>query len=264
MALTPEMLVVVGLVVLVGYTIFGATGFGASPITIPVLAHVLPLTFVLSLAALLDLSAALALGFHTRKQADTRELLTLVPFTLVGLTLGVTLLVRLPRNATLLTLGLFVCGYALYVIVRRGPARRLSRYWAAPAGVLGGIVGALFGMGGPPYVVYIAGRIQDPAAQRATISQMVILNVGLRVVAFALAGLLVSTARIAVGLFVAGWMAIARRRGGDHRRHRRHRPRHPGASLISTLQRSRSSRRTYRRSCECSPCARRCVRAGRA
>ena len=194
MALAPEMLVLVGLVVLVGYTIFGATGFGASPITIPVLAHVLPLTFVLSLAALLDLSAALALGFHTRKQADTRELLTLVPFTLVGLTLGVTLLVRLPRNATLLTLGLFVCGYALYVIVRRGPARRLSRYWAAPAGVLGGIVGALFGMGGPPYVVYIAGRIPDPAAQRATISQMVILNVGLRVVAFALAGLLVSHA----------------------------------------------------------------------
>ena len=47
-------------------------------------------------------------------------------------------------------------------------------------------------MGGPPYVVYLTGRIPDPAAQRATISQMVILNVGLRVVAFALAGLLVS------------------------------------------------------------------------
>jgi uncharacterized protein len=184
----------VALVILVGYTVFGATGFGASPITIPVLAHVLPLTFVLSLAALLDLSSGLALGFHTRKQADTRELLTLVPFTLVGLTLGVTLLVRLPRNATVLALGLFVCVYALYVILRRGPTKPLSRRWAAPAGVLGGIIGALFGMGGPPYVMYIAGRIPDPAAQRATISQMVILNVGLRVVAFALAGLLLSRA----------------------------------------------------------------------
>ena len=47
-------------------------------------------------------------------------------------------------------------------------------------------------MGGPPYVMYITGRIPDPAAQRATISQMVILNVGLRVVAFGLAGLLLS------------------------------------------------------------------------
>jgi uncharacterized protein len=194
MAIPPETLIVVTIVIFVGYTIFGATGFGASPITIPVLAHVLPLTFVLPLAALLDLSSGLALGFHTRRQADTRELLALVPFTLVGLTLGVTLLVRLPRHATLLALGLFVCGYAVYVVLRRGTARKLGRRWAAPAGVLGGIVGALFGMGGPPYVVYITGRIPDPAVQRATISQMVILNVGLRVVAFALTGLLLSRA----------------------------------------------------------------------
>jgi uncharacterized protein len=97
-----------------------------------------------------------------------------------------------------LALGMFVCLYAIHMMLRRGPARRTSRGWAAPAGVLGGIVGALFGMGGPPYVVYLAGRIPDPAAQRATISQMVILNVGLRVVAFALAGLLLSR-----GLWIA-------------------------------------------------------------
>ena len=208
--LIPETLIIAALVIFVGYTIFGATGFGASPITIPVLAHVLPLTFVLSLAALLDLSSGLALGFHTRRQADTRELLTLIPFTLVGLTLGVTLLVRLPRNATVLALGLFVCVYALHVMLGRRTARRLSRRWAAPAGVLGGIVGALFGMGGPPYVVYITGRIPDPAVQRATISQMVILNVGLRVVAFALAGLLLSRALwIAVMLLLpVAWAGV--------------------------------------------------------
>jgi uncharacterized protein len=198
MAIPPESLIVMVLVIFVGYTIFGATGFGASPLTIPVLAHVLPLTFVLPLAALLDLSSGLAVGYHTRRQADTRELLVLLPFTLVGLTLGVTLLVRLPQRATVLALGMFVCLYAIHVMLRRGPARRTSRGWAAPAGVLGGIVGALFGMGGPPYVVYLTGRIPDPAAQRATISQMVILNVGLRVVAFALAGLLLSR-----GLWIA-------------------------------------------------------------
>ena len=197
-AIPPESLIVMVLVIFVGYTIFGATGFGASPLTIPVLAHVLPLTFVLPLAALLDLSSGLAVGYHTRRQADTRELLVLLPFTLVGLTLGVTLLVRLPQRATVLALGVFVCLYALHVMLRRGPARRTSRGWAAPAGVLGGIVGALFGMGGPPYVVYLTGRVPDPAAQRATISQMVILNVGLRVVAFALAGLLLSR-----GLWIA-------------------------------------------------------------
>jgi uncharacterized protein len=210
MTIPPETLIAVALVILVGYTIFGATGFGASPITIPVLAHVLPLPFVLSLAAVLDLSSGLALGFHTRRQADTRELLMLVPFTLVGLALGVTLLVRLPRAATLLALGLSVCGYALYVMLGRRTERRLSRRWAAPAGALGGIIGALFGMGGPPYVVYITGRIPDPAVQRATISQMVIVNVGLRVVAFGVAGLLTSrTLWLAVMLLLpVAWAGV--------------------------------------------------------
>ena len=191
------------LIIFAGYVIFGVTGFGASPITIPVLVHVLPLDFVLPLAAVLDLASALALGFHTRGRADTRELWTLVPFTLLGLALGVTLLVRLPRHATLLALGLFVCLYALHVMRRRDTARRMSRYWAAPAGLAGGVLGALFGIGGPPYVMYIAGRIPEPGAQRATISRMVILNVGLRVAAFALAGLFGSRELwIAVGLLL--------------------------------------------------------------
>ena len=114
-----SVLILVGLVVFAGYMVFGVTGFGASPITIPVLVHLLPLTFVLALAAILDLSSALVLGFHTRRQADARELAARVPFTLVGLTLGVTLLVHLPRNTTLLALGLFVCVFALYVMFRR-------------------------------------------------------------------------------------------------------------------------------------------------
>lgn len=192
--LSVSTLIVVALVVFAGYMVFGLTGFGASPITIPVLVHVLPLTFVLALAALLDLCSAAALGLHTRRQADGRELVRLVPFTLLGLALGVTLLVNLPRATTLLALGVFVCVFAVHVAARRQSARGVSPVWAAPAGIVGGAIGALFGMGGPPYVMYIVGRIAEPAAQRATIAQMVIVNVALRVAAFALAGLLAERA----------------------------------------------------------------------
>ena len=167
MPIPSDALLLVALVIFAGYLVFGVTGFGASPITIPVLVHVLPLVFVLPLAAILDLGSGLALG-------------------------------------------LFVCGYAMYVMLRRETARRLTRWWAAPAGIVGGVVGALFGMGGPPYVAYIAGRVPDPAAQRATISQMVILNVGLRVLAFALAGLLASRALwVAVALLLpVAWLGV--------------------------------------------------------
>lgn len=95
-SLAPAALILAALGIVAGYIVFGVTGFGASSITIPLLVHIFPLTFVLPLAAILDLGSALALGFHTRRRAEVRELLTLVPFTLVGLTLGVALLVRLP------------------------------------------------------------------------------------------------------------------------------------------------------------------------
>jgi uncharacterized membrane protein YfcA len=207
---SPSDVLLVTVVVFAAYLVFGLTGFGASPITIPVLVHLLPLAFVLPLAALLDLGSALVLGFSTRRQADTRELVTLVPFTLIGLLLGVTLLLRLPREATLLALGIFVCAYAVNLILRRQTRRRLSRWWAAPAGIVGGLLGALFGMGGPPYVMYLAGRIAEPDAQRGTISQMVILNVGLRVIAFALAGLLATrTLWLAVAMLLpVAWAGV--------------------------------------------------------
>jgi len=184
-----DVLIPAAVIVFIGYVVFGVTGFGASPITIPMLAHFLSLTLVLALAAILDLASALVLSVHTRKQADRRELYVLVPFTLAGLVLGVTLLVNLPRSATLFALGAFVCAYALYAALRRDPPHGLSRRWAVPAGFSGGVLGALFGIGGPPYVMYLTGRVADPVIRRATISQMVTLSVGLRVAVFALAGL---------------------------------------------------------------------------
>jgi uncharacterized membrane protein YfcA len=58
--------------------------------------------------------------------------------------------------------------------------------------------------------MYLAGRVADPAARRATIAQMVILNVGSRVVAFALAGLLASPPLwIAVALLLpVAWLGV--------------------------------------------------------
>ncbi|WP_333839505.1 sulfite exporter TauE/SafE family protein [Pelomicrobium sp.] len=205
-----ETLALIMLVTFAGYVIFGMTGFGASPITIPVLAHFLPLPFVLALCSVLDLTTATLLGYRTRREAEKRELLALLPFTLAGVALGVTLLVNLPREATLAGLGLFVCGYALYAASRRPFARTLSRAWAAPLGLAGGLFGALFGVGGPPYVVYVTGRVPKPAAQRATIVLMVIVSVGLRVIAFATAGLFAARglAMAAAALLPVAWLGL--------------------------------------------------------
>src|SRR5919107_1216317 len=87
--------------VVVGYFIFAVTGFGAALITVPVLSHLLPLPFVLPLAVLLDVGAALVMGVRFQRNADWGELKWMVPCSLAGAVLGVTLLVNLPREASL-------------------------------------------------------------------------------------------------------------------------------------------------------------------
>lgn len=186
-------------VIACAYVVFGLSGFGASLITVPVLSHFYPLPLVVALATLLDLGAAIGLGVHGRRDAAMHELRWLIPFSLAGAILGVTLLVTLPRAASLLALGLFIGGYGLYQLVGRHARTRLSQAWAPLAGALGGAAGTLFGTGGPPYLLYLARRIEDKSALRATMGVMVWFSLVIRLVVFAAAGVLIQPG-LATGL----------------------------------------------------------------
>jgi len=186
-----------------GYVVFGITGYGASLFTIPVLSHFYPLPFVLAVAAILDIGSGLTIGLKRRHDAALGEIKWLVPFAVLGAVSGVTLLVALPRRASLLALGLFIGVYALYGLYERVPARGIAQGWAPLAGTLGGATGTLFGMGGPAYLIYLARRITDKNALRATMSVMVSFSLLIRLGVFAFAGLLLQPYLLsALALFV--------------------------------------------------------------
>jgi uncharacterized membrane protein YfcA len=173
-----------------GYIVFGLTGFGASLLTVPVLSHFFPLPLVLALAAVLDLAGGALVGAHGRREAAIAELKWLVPFSLLGAGLGVSLLVNLPREVTLFALGTFIAAYGLYQTSSRAPQRTVSGAWAPFAGLLGGATGTLFGVGGPPYLIYLTRRIHDKSRLRATMGVMVWFSLVIRLFVFALAGVL--------------------------------------------------------------------------
>ena len=178
------------LIILLGYVIFGMVGFGATITNAPLLAHLLPLRFVVPLTLVLDLFAAATLGAGMRGQADRGELRRILPFVLLGLALGLALLIRLPERALQLLLGGFVLYAGVSSLARRPGAAPLHPAWAVPAGVVGGIFSALYGTGGPIYTVYLLRRIADKSAFRATMARLV-LTIGLvRIALFAVSGLL--------------------------------------------------------------------------
>jgi len=178
----------------VGALIFGITGFGSALVTIPLATHLVPLRFALALFALVDLTCALRVGLENPKNAVKSEWMRLVPMILLGTVLGVTLLVKLPREAAMALLGAFVLSYSLYSLARHSPPRVIKPGWGWLAGVCGGITSTLFGAGGPPYAIYLSQRGLTKEQFRATMGFATMTSISLRVCAFLITGLLLEQA----------------------------------------------------------------------
>ncbi len=161
------------LIVTVAYTVYGLTGFGATIIAIPLLAHFFPLRFAVPMMLVFDLFAGLLLGLKNRKYLDRQELLRLLPFLLLGMGAGVTLLVQASERWLLLLLGTFVLSYASWSLLSKVAPAPVSAHWAIPAGVIGGAFTGLYGTGGPVYMIYLARRLPDKTVMRATIGVLI-------------------------------------------------------------------------------------------
>lgn len=190
MSTQPEILLAAGLIILAAYFIRGISGFGSGLIAVPLLAQFLPLTFAVPLVLITDFSASVALGTHARRQVRWDEIKPLLPFSFVGVVVGALLLVNLSQAPLLVTLGAVILIFGVRNVLNLHGTRSVSKHWAAPAGFLGGSIGALFGTGGPPYVVYFNHRIHDKSELRATFSGLFFIEGSLRIVVFLIAGLL--------------------------------------------------------------------------
>lgn len=118
------------------------------------------------------------------------EIRVLIPPSIAGMLLGAVLLVNLPREPLLVGLGLLVMFFGLRYVFNVHSENPISRWWSLPTGLSGGVVGAMFGTGGPPYVVYLSHRLHDKTQLRGTLSGLFLLEGALRIVVFLLMGLL--------------------------------------------------------------------------
>jgi len=190
---SPEQIAAAAAILLAAYFIRGITGFGSGLISVPLLALFLPLKFVVPLILLLDFTASIVIGGFNFKRVKWDEVGVLIPFGIVGVVLGTSLLVSLPPEPMLFALAGFVFVFAVRSILNIRGDKPISRGWAVPASLTGGTVGALFGTGGPPYVIYLTHRIHDKSDLRATFSALFFTEGLTRIVSFLVAGLLMTT-----------------------------------------------------------------------
>ncbi|MDD2060436.1 sulfite exporter TauE/SafE family protein [Pseudomonas sp. GD03860] len=191
----------------VAYIVFGIAGFGTALVAGPVLIHFMPLSRIIPLLVLLDFVAAFGNWLPSRKAVVRAELLRLLPCMAVGCSLGVLFLLRLKSEWLLLSMGVFVCAYALYSLAVRARPRRLSAGWSVPAGVVGGLFGALFGSGGFLYALYLNARVASVEQARATQSALISCSTVVRLGLFLLAGVYADGTLLLLALLLVPMMA---------------------------------------------------------
>lgn len=209
-SLSPWLFVITPIVVIVGYTIFGLSGFGSTAITVPILAHFLPVSYLVPLMVGLDLASALLLGSASREHVSRDEVKRIVPWMFVGFVAGVTVLVGVPDQHLRVALGVFATVVGVYSIFNPKLTRTISKLWVIPAGISGGAVATIFGAGGPIYSTYLSGRISDKHQIRATMSTLISISAFSRAILYAISGLLLHAA-VAVGMVVLSpfvWLGL--------------------------------------------------------
>ena len=192
--LSPWLLLLAPLVIVVAYTVFGLSGFGSTAVAVPILAHFLPVSYLVPLMALLDCASSIFVGTTGREHLAKPELKRLVPIMFVGFVLGTTALVRLPDHYLRLAVGAFAMTVGVHGIVNPVVRRIISPWWVVPAGLFGGISATVFGAGGPIYATYLSGRLRDKSAVRTTVSTLITVSTVTRALFYAVTGLLLHLA----------------------------------------------------------------------
>jgi hypothetical protein len=186
--LTLGLAVYSGLVLLLAYWVRGVAGFGSGLIAVPLLTLAWPVPLVVPLVVALDYLGSAGQGARNVGQVAWREQLVLIPFMVVGVAVGLWALRAVSTGALARVLGGFVIAYAVYQMLP-GRELRASRAAATGCGFLGGLVGTVFGTGGPFYVIYLNLRGLERSAFRATFAMNFLIDGGVRLAAFAAAGL---------------------------------------------------------------------------
>ena len=177
--LTINELVLCIVIIFVAYVIKGLSGFGSGLVAIPLLAFFLPLPFIVPVLALVSYTGTVYQSFTYRSDVVWRDLWPLLPFSLSGITIALWLLVNTDVTVLTLTLGIFIFCYAVYSLLPH-EIKSGSRWWAVAAGSSAGLIGALFGTGGPFYVLYLKMRQVTKQQFRATITMIFLVDGGAR------------------------------------------------------------------------------------
>ena len=188
-------LVLAGMIIFAGHLVKGVSGFGSALFAVPLLLLILDVKVVTPAFLLFDLTSGLLLVTSNWRFIDRKLSALLLSGMVVGSGIGTWVLVSFDHEILKRILGVLVTGWAGLMLLGKEPeafAQRgpLGDALAPLSGLLGGTLGAMFSVNGPPIIIYLSQALDKKQAFRATLCGVFFADACYKLVLFGLGGLL--------------------------------------------------------------------------
>ncbi len=190
---TFQSFLVAAFIILLGQIIYSALGFGSAMVSITLLSLVFgDLSQIIPYFLLLCVPTEIAIVYKNRKKIDFSFVKKFVLFLFAGLIIGSLLLKYAVPNELVLYLGVIICLIGIYFLFfeekitfsfkKEGIAGKIFSF-------LTGILGGVYGISGPPIIIFLKGLKLDKSSFRATILSIFFSMSILRTVIYLFLGL---------------------------------------------------------------------------
>lgn len=189
---TVEIVLLAGLIVLVGHFIKGFSGFASALFAIPLLALFLDIRLVVPVFLLFDFIAGVILTIQNRRLIAWRSALLLLSGLAIGTAVGTYFLVSFGNEELKRVFGVVIILFALKILIwdNESIRKEISKVWAPVSGFVGGCTGGMFGLNGPPLVLYLTHRLKDKQIFRATLYGIFFVDACYRLILYSLSSLI--------------------------------------------------------------------------
>jgi hypothetical protein len=187
--LGPFELIAAAVALMAAYAVRGTAGFGGQTVAVPLLTLMMPITVVVPAVTVLTVVSSIVHWMQDWSRIAWREIARLMPFTLLGVLIGLYLFDRFDPPTLTRALGVFVMLYACFALMTAArpvtaPSRLLRRLGPVLSAAAGAI-GTVFGGGaGPLYVIYLGSLRLEKDCFRVTITTILTFQAAVRVAGY--------------------------------------------------------------------------------
>ena len=157
------------LIILFAFFFRSFSGFGGALLSIPLLAILFPLKFIIPVESLLEVGLSAMLLPSVIRRADRSSIPLLVGGSFIGCTVGVYFLNALANDQLKVPLGIVIIVLALSLLRNKATILTGLKGLGLPVGIFGGVLGGLFGTSGPAYIAYLSSRGLKKEVFRSTL-----------------------------------------------------------------------------------------------